>query len=98
MRAASDDRDETVRTMHSIQVIPCFGDDPHAVAVEVCGNAFMKNMVRIMAGTLLDIGRHHLPVERAGELLQPDASRASGGPTAPPQGLTLVDIQLGRRS
>jgi len=56
----------------------------------------MKNMVRILAGTLLDIGRHHLPVSRAKEMLAPGAQRSQGGPTAPAHGLTLVSIDLGR--
>jgi len=97
MRAASDDREQTIRRMDSLRVTSDLEGDPTTVSVEVRGNAFMKNMVRIMAGTLLDIGRHHLPVERAAELVLPSAVRRAGGPTAPAHGLTLVEIHLGRR-
>ena len=96
MRAASDERENTIRRMDSILIRPGFGGDPSCIAIDVCGTAFMKNMVRIFAGTLLDIGRHHLPVSRAKELLAPGATRSQGGMTAPAHGLTLVSIKLGR--
>jgi len=96
MRSASDDRENTIRRMDSISIRSGFGDEPSCVAIDVRGNAFMKNMVRILAGTLLDIGRHHLPVSRAKEMLAPGAQRSQGGPTAPAHGLTLVSIDLGR--
>lgn len=54
----------------------------------VSGSGFMYNMVRILTGTLLDIGTHRLPpdtMERALNSLQ----RKDAGPTAPAHGLTL---------
>ncbi len=61
------------------------------VSIEVTGGGFLKNMVRIMAGTLVDIGRGRFEPEHITSLLQcPDRKRA--GVTAPPQGLCLVSV------
>jgi tRNA pseudouridine38-40 synthase len=49
-------------------------------------------MVRILAGTLIEIGRGKLEPEDMKKIM--DArSRDAAGPTAPPQGLTLVEIR-----
>jgi tRNA pseudouridine38-40 synthase len=95
-RAADDERRETVRTLHEIRVEPGFGGDPRLLALSFRGSAFMKNMVRILTGTLLEVGRGKLPATAIPGLLGADASRASAGPTAPPEGLTLVEVRLGR--
>jgi tRNA pseudouridine38-40 synthase len=95
-RAADDDREQTMRTMVSIAIREGFADDPSLVAVEVTGTAFMKNMVRIMVGTLVEVGRGKLSVEAASALLGPNGRRQDAGTTAPPQGLTLVRVRLGR--
>lgn len=95
-RAADDERLETVRTLHEIRVEPAFGGDPRLLALSFRGSAFMKNMVRILTGTLLEVGRGRLAPDAIPRLLGPGASRADAGPTAPPEGLTLVEVRLGR--
>ena len=56
----------------------------------------MKNMVRIIAGTLLDVGRGKRLPSEIPAMLGPDARRKDAGPTAPARGLTLVRMELGR--
>lgn len=97
-RAADDVRPKSVRTLHAVQLIPDFQGQPDVVALEVRGDAFMKNMVRILAGTLVAVGRGKLTPERVRELLQPGQVRSPYSETAPPQGLTLVRMTLGRKA
>jgi tRNA pseudouridine38-40 synthase len=94
-RAANDPREYSIRTMFGIRLIPGFGA-PDALAIEVEGNAFMKNMVRILVGTLLDVGRQRTPPEAVARMLEPGSERKDTGPTAPAHGLTLESIVLGR--
>ncbi len=55
------------------------------------GNGFLQNQVRIMAGTLLEIGLGHMDAARIGEILE-RGDRSLAGPTAPPQGLCLMEV------
>jgi tRNA pseudouridine38-40 synthase len=97
-RAAADTRDNTIRTMTRVEVIERADGRDDLLAVEVTGTAFMKNMVRIMAGTLIDVAAGRLTVDAVHALLGEHGDRRRGGVTAPPQGLTLVSISLGRAS
>ena len=96
-RSADDDRDNTMRTLHSLELTPAFQGDPRLLALTVRGSAFMKNMVRILSGTLLEVGRGKLPPDRIPNLLGPLAKRENAGQTAPPEGLTLLEVRLGRQ-
>jgi tRNA pseudouridine38-40 synthase len=60
--------------------------------IRVCGNGFLYNMVRIIAGTLVQVGKGQLPPSRVKEMLEA-CDRTRAGQTAPPQGLTLVGIE-----
>ncbi len=93
-RASGDGRRDTVRTLTAVRLLPGFGGDPALLAVEVEGSAFLKQMVRILVGTLLEVGRHKMAPERMIDLLGPSGDRRHAGPTAPPQGLTLVRVAL----
>jgi tRNA pseudouridine38-40 synthase len=95
-RAADDEREQTVRTMSSIDVTEGWGGEPSLVAVEVSGNAFMKNMVRILVGTLAEVGRGKLAPEDMDRLVSAGAQRSDAGMTAPAHGLTLVQVRVGR--
>jgi tRNA pseudouridine38-40 synthase len=48
-------------------------------------------MVRSIAGTLIDVGRGHIPEGRVEEILNAEDRRLAG-PTAPPQGLFLMRV------
>jgi tRNA pseudouridine38-40 synthase len=55
-------------------------------------NAFLRNMVRVLAGTMMQVGRGAMTVDRYAALLQ-GAPREAAGPTAPPHPLTLVAVR-----
>lgn len=97
-RAADDTRENTMRTLYSLDIHDPFADDPTLLAMEVRGTAFMKNMVRILAGTLLDVARGRILLAHVPTLLGPTAQRPQAGHTAPAHGLTLVSVELGRKS
>ena len=95
-RSADDARDNSVRTLYAVDVVASHDADPTLWRIDVRGTAFMKNMVRIIAGTLIDVGRGRIPLERVASLLGSDAQRDEAGQTAPAHGLTLLDVKLGR--
>lgn len=64
------------------------------VQLEFVGNGFLRHQVRIMVGTLLEIGQHRKPPEWAAEVLN-SRDRAQAGRTAPASGLWLVWVQYG---
>ena len=59
--------------------------------IEVEADGFLYNMVRAIAGTLVNVGRGYWPVEHVAEILRAE-DRKQAGPTAPPQGLILVRV------
>ena len=63
------------------------------VTIEVRGTGFLYNMVRIISGTLIEVGNGKYPPERVKAILEA-CDRAAAGPTAPAQGLTLVGISF----
>ena len=66
--------------------------EPGVLAVDVRGNAFLRNMVRILVGTLVDVGEGRLPAAQVPEILA-SLDRTRAGQTAPPQGLYLVSVR-----
>ncbi|MDK2817682.1 MAG: tRNA pseudouridine38-40 synthase [Moorella sp. (in: firmicutes)] len=63
----------------------------HFIFFDVVANGFLYHMVRIMVGTLVEIGRGRLLPEDVPVILAA-RSRAKAGPTAPPQGLCLERV------
>ena len=61
------------------------------VVYEVCGDGFLRHMVRAIVGTLVEIGRGQRPAASIAALLA-GADRSQAGITAPPQGLFLVSV------
>jgi len=86
-RASDCDRRTTNRIVRRLDVIT---DGPE-LRVEIEATAFLKNMVRIVVGTLIDIGRGRLPDDTVVRMLS-TGDRTIGGMTAPPQGLTLLKV------
>jgi tRNA pseudouridine38-40 synthase len=64
------------------------------VHLDVVGHGFLRHMVRIIAGTLLEVGRGRRPPGWVGEVLAA-CDRSGAGRTAPPQGLTLLSVSYG---
>lgn len=63
----------------------------HGVAIWVRGDAFLRNMVRIVAGTLVDVGLGRLTSRELVDILE-SRDRTRAGQTAPAHGLTLVRV------
>ncbi len=77
----------TVRRIDAVTVY----SEADLIIINVNGNGFLKNMVRIMVGTLVDVGRGRFdPVHIKTLLENPD--RKLAGVTAPPQGLCLLKV------
>jgi len=65
--------------------------DYSRVHLEVMGNAFVKNMVRVIAGTLRDVGLGKISIDELRAVLAAK-DRTKAGMTAPPQGLCLEEV------
>ncbi len=89
--AASHGRTTTVRTIYHCEVRRHPGQ-PQQIQIVVQGSGFLYHMVRIIAGTLVEIGRGRFEPERICAVLA-SADRALAGPTLPPQGLCLEWIR-----
>jgi tRNA pseudouridine38-40 synthase len=61
------------------------------LCLDVEADGFLYNMVRAIAGTLINVGRGYWPETRVAEILRAE-DRAQAGPTAPAQGLFLVRV------
>lgn len=93
----------TVRTVYFLQVSeetagmnPAAGQNPAGgkdIVIRVQGNGFLYNMVRIIAGTLLDVGLGRKSPEDIPKILEA-CNREAAGPTAPARGLTLIGYEF----
>lgn len=63
------------------------------LVIRVTGAGFLYNMVRIIAGTLMEVGVGRIPPEEIRTILE-KRDRSAAGPTAPAQGLTLVKYEF----
>jgi tRNA pseudouridine38-40 synthase len=94
-RAAGCTAKRTVRRINEIEI----GDLPgelSIVAVDVRGNAFLRHMVRIVVGTLVEVGQGRRPVGQVAEILA-SKDRTRAGVTAPARGLELVSVRYDGR-
>ena len=79
--------DSTVRTLYSVEVEEQGSD----LVIRVCGNGFLYNMVRIIAGTLWEVGTNKRKVENVEEVIV-SKNRDLAGKTAPAHGLYLEKV------
>jgi tRNA pseudouridine38-40 synthase len=63
------------------------------IVIRVCGNGFLYNMVRIIAGTLMEIGQGKREPADIPNILE-KCDRSAAGPTAPAHGLMLVKYEF----
>lgn len=77
-------RESCVRTLRRLDLTRRYEE----IWIDAEGEGFLYHQMRIMVGTLYEIGRGHWPVARAAEILAA-RDRAQAGPTAPAQGLCL---------
>lgn len=78
----------TVRTIYSLEV----WQEEEVIRIQITGNGFLYNMVRIIAGTLIQIGLGAVEPEEVQGMLAAK-NREASGPTAPAKGLTLLGMR-----
>ena len=79
----------TVRTITAVDV----EKQDSVICIRVSGTGFLYNMVRIIAGTLMEVGCGKYPPEKMKEILE-KTDRSAAGPTAPAKGLMLVNYEF----
>lgn len=62
------------------------------IIIEITGNGFLYNMVRIIAGTLVDVGIGKIKPEEIPDIIE-SKDRKKAGKTLPPQGLYLLKVE-----
>ena len=77
----------TVRRVDSLRV----SRQGSMVYLDITGNGFLYNMVRIIAGTLMDVGKGKYPPEQVQRILG-SLERKNAGPTAVARGLTMMEV------
>lgn len=80
--------ESTVRTIYRLSVY----EQGKMVIISVCGNGFLYNMVRIIAGTLIEVGQGRRTPESVKDMLR-SLDRTKSGPTAPAHGLCLMEYE-----
>ncbi|MCQ2520882.1 MAG: tRNA pseudouridine(38-40) synthase TruA [Lachnospiraceae bacterium] len=79
-----------VRCVYSVDVTM---EEKDTILITVTGNGFLYNMVRIMAGTLIEAGKGRYQPEDIREMIAA-RDRAKAGPTAPAKGLRLAKYEF----
>ena len=79
----------TVRCITDLQVL----EEGKDLVIRVTGNGFLYNMVRIIAGTLMEVGQGKRSPQSIKEVLAAK-DRQAAGPTAPAHGLMLVKYEF----
>lgn len=89
--ASSAEGKPTCRRLDVVDIAPESALGEHSVVVRIVGNAFLHSMVRVIVGSLVEVGTGR---REAGWLAEALAAcdRSAAGPTAPPQGLTLWQV------
>lgn len=86
-RAANCAAKTSIRRMDSLDI----AKSGNIIVIDVVGSGFLKNMVRIMVGTLVEVGRGAVDPDDIPRLLDL-GDRKHAGMTAPPQGLCLMEV------
>jgi tRNA pseudouridine38-40 synthase len=87
-RSAGCDAKHAIRTLFTVEVSR---GDYSRVHLDVVGNAFVRNMVRIIAGNLRDVGLGRMTPDGLFRVLE-SRDRTKGAMTAPAHGLCLEEV------
>lgn len=85
--AGGQEKETTVRTIYDLQIFSLNED----VIIEVKGDGFLYNMVRIITGTLVEAGQGKILPQYVESVVK-SKDRRNAGHTAPPQGLYLAEV------
>ena len=77
----------TVGTVYRLEV----QQQGQHIHIDIWGNGFLYNMVRIIAGTLIEVGKGKIPVQEMQSILD-SKERARAGATAPAKGLAMCEV------
>ena len=86
-KASGTSSKSSVRTIYSAKIL----QEGDRIIIELEGNGFLYNMVRIIAGTIVDVGLGKIKPEEIPEIIN-SKDRIRAGKTLPPQGLYLVEV------
>lgn len=78
----------TIRTINSIDIT----EQNNIIRIKFNGNGFLLNMVRILSGTLIEVGQGKLSVADVEKILEAK-TRSEAGVKAPSKGLCMVEVQ-----
>ena len=87
-KASGTSSKSSIRTIYNAVVTR----EGEIVTIELTGNGFLYNMVRIIAGTLVDVGTEKINIKDIKEILEAK-DRSKAGKTLPPNGLYLVNVE-----
>jgi len=79
-------------TMRRVDAIALTRAQPHLLDIDIRGNAFLRQMVRIIVGTLAEVGTGKREVAQVAEILA-SKDRTRAGITAPAHGLELIEVR-----
>jgi len=88
-KASGTSSKSSVRTIYKAEVKQMPNDK---IWIELTGNGFLYNMVRIIAGTLVEVGLGKIKAEEINDIME-SKRRENAGKTLPPQGLYLVNVE-----
>ena len=80
-------RESTVRTVSALEIT----ENEDSIEIEITGDGFLYNMVRIIVGTLVEVGSGRKTADEIPGIIE-SRNRGKAGFTAPPQGLYLKEI------
>ncbi len=87
-KASGTSSKSSVRTIYKTNII----EDGERIKIELTGNGFLYNMVRIIAGTLVDVGLGKIKAEEISKIIE-SKDRKRAGKTLPPYALYLVKVE-----
>ena len=87
-KASGTSSKSSIRTIYEAEVIK----EGNRIKIELTGNGFLYNMVRIISGTLVDVGLGKIKAEEIPEIIEL-GERSRAGKTLPAHGLYLVDVK-----
>lgn len=88
-KASGTSSKSSVRTIYKAEIRE---QENQKILIELTGNGFLYNMVRIIAGTLVEVGLGNIKPEEIATIIE-EKDRTKAGKTLPPQGLYLVKVE-----
>ena len=82
----------SVRTIYNATVVK----ENDKVTISLTGNGFLYNMVRIISGTLVEVGLNNIETQEIPKIIEAK-NRQMAGKTLPPQGLFLINVEYDER-